>query len=235
MVRAAEVEEFLCAAGAVQLFQRASQRTWRPLAPEIHRELASLFLGASLYRSEVHADRDRVQVVVTKPPAPSQFTKQLLETAGEWGLVDTKEALPGIAESARNRFCVMNPYIDDTGAPILLNLFARVPAGAQRVLISRADSGDSMPRSLRAVAGDLAALNVRVLSFRIGRADATGNETSHAKVVLADDHTAYVGSLNMNRWSFEYSLELGVCVSGRAAGLIADVVTAAERVSVPMR
>jgi phosphatidylserine/phosphatidylglycerophosphate/cardiolipin synthase-like enzyme len=57
---------------------------------------------------------------------------------------------------------------------------------------------------------------------------------SHAKVVLADDHTAYVGSLNMNR-SFEYSLEVGVCVYGRSAALIAEVVSAAERVSVPMR
>ena len=92
-----------------------------------------------------------------------------------------------------------------------------------------------MPAGLRHVAAELAALDVRVLSFRIERADAAGNETSHAKVVLADDHTAYVGSLNMNRWSLAFSLELGVCVKGRSARLIADVVNAAERVSVPMR
>lgn len=235
MARAAEVEEFLQVASSAQLFQRTSQRTWRPLAPQQHRELAPLFVGASLYRSEVHSDRDTVQVVVTKPPAPSKFTSQLLESAGDWGMADTKETLPGIAESARSRFCVMTPYIDDIGASILLNLFARVRHGVERILISRAETGDRAPASLRKVASEFAALNVRALSFRVGREDAFGNETSHAKVVLADDHTAYVGSLNMNRWSFEYSLEVGVCVRGHSAALVAEIVNAAERVSVPMQ
>ncbi|WP_375577271.1 phospholipase D-like domain-containing protein [Paracidovorax oryzae] len=81
----------------------------------------------------------------------------------------------------------------------------------------------------------MAALNVSVLSFRLEREGLAGNETSHAKVVLADGHTAYVGSLNMNRWSLEYSLEVGVCVTGRSAALIANVVDAAERVSVRMQ
>jgi phosphatidylserine/phosphatidylglycerophosphate/cardiolipin synthase-like enzyme len=235
LARAGEVESFLSAAAAAGLFTRASQLSWRPVLLGMHAELAPLFLGAGLYRSEVHSDRDKVQVVVTKPRAPSRFTQELLAGAGDWGFIDTKEALPGIAESARNRFCVMTPYVDSVGAPILVNLFARAPAGVRRVLISRAEAGDLTPVSLKQVAADLAALNVQVLSFRIERADATGNEMSHAKVVLADNHTAYVGSLNMNRWSFEYSLELGVCVYGRSAALIADVVGAAERVSVPMR
>ena len=235
MARAGEVEAFLAAGSKAGLFQRTSQLSWRPIARDLHGELAPLFVGACLYRTEVHTDDDLVQVVVTKPPAPSHFTAQLVASTGGWGLVDTKEALPGIAESARNRFCVLTPYVDDIGAPILLNLFARAPIGVRRVLISRADYGDQMPPGLRRVAAELAALDVSVLSFRIERADAAGNETSHAKVVLADDHTAYVGSLNMNRWSLEYSLELGVCVMGRAASLIADVVNAAEHVSVPMR
>ncbi len=150
-------------------------------------------------------------------------------------MVDTKEALPGIAESARTRFCVMTPYVDEIGAPILVNLFARAPKGVRRIFISRADSGDLLPAGLNGVSRELADLGVNVLSFRVEREDAAGNETSHAKVVLADAHTAYVGSLNMNRWSLDYSLELGVCVTGRSAGLIANVVDAAERVSAPMK
>lgn len=235
MARAGEVEEFLAAGAAAGLFHRASQLTWCPSSRSLHDELAPLFIGACLYRSEVHSDHDKVQVVVTKPPPPSRFTKALLDVTGDWGLVDTKEALPGIAESARSRFCVMTPYVDEIGAPILLNLFARVPKGVRRVLISRADSGDLLPPGLSGVACELADLAVSVLSFRVEREGAPGNETSHAKVVLADDHTAYVGSLNMNRWSLEYSLEVGICVTGRSATLIANVVDAAEGVSVPMR
>lgn len=235
MARAGDVEEFLSAGAAAGLFHRASQLTWRPSSFALHDELAPLFFGAHLYRSEVHSDHDKVQVVVTKPPPPSRFTKALRDATGDWGLVDTKEALPGIAESARSRFCVMTPYVDEIGAPILLNLFARVPKGVRRVLISRADNGDLLPPGLSGVARELAALAVSVLSFRVEREGAPGNETFHAKVVLADDHTAYVGSLNMNRWSLEYSLEVGICVTGRSATLIANVVDAAECVSVPMR
>ena len=58
---------------------------------------------------------------------------------------------------------------------------------------------------------------------------------SHAKIVLADDKSAYVGSFNMNLWSLAYSLEVGVCVTSRSAARLSDVVSAAERVSVPMR
>lgn len=235
LARAGEVEDFLKAGATAGLFERSSQLTWRPLSRALHAELAPLFTGACLYRSEVHSDEDMVQVVVTRPPAPSRFTKELLATAGEWGMVDTKEALPGIAEAARARFCVMTPYVDEIGAPMLVNLFARVPRGARRVLICRADAAYQLPTGLRNAAGDLAALNVSVLSFRIEREGLAGNETSHAKVVLADGHTAYVGSLNMNRWSLEYSLEVGVCVTGRSAALIANVVDAAERVSVRMQ
>jgi hypothetical protein len=235
MARAGEAEAFLGAGALAGLFQRASHLTWRPTSLPLHAELAPLFVGACLYRSEVHSDDDKVQVVVTKPPAPSRFTKELLAATGDWGLLDTKEALPGIAEAARSRFCVMTPYIDEIGAPILVNLFARVPKGVRRVLISRADSGNLLPQGLRGAAADLVALGVAILSFRIEREGSSGNEMSHAKVVLADDHTAYVGSLNMNQWSLQYSLELGVCVTGRSARLIANVVQAVENVSVPMK
>jgi phosphatidylserine/phosphatidylglycerophosphate/cardiolipin synthase-like enzyme len=53
--------------------------------------------------------------------------------------------------------------------------------------------------------------------LRLDRPEATGYETFHAKVLLADDDEAYVGSANMTKWSFEQSLELGVLVRGRAA------------------
>jgi phosphatidylserine/phosphatidylglycerophosphate/cardiolipin synthase-like enzyme len=49
--------------------------------------------------------------------------------------------------------------------------------------------------------------------------------------VLADNRTAYVGSSNMTKWSFEYSLELGLKVSGKAADRLADIVDAILTVS----
>ena len=75
---------------------------------------------------------------------------------------------------------------------------------------------------------------MEVLNFRLDRPEAPGNETFHAKVVLADNVSAYVGSSNMNQWSFEYSLELGLYVRGRAAARIATLLRAVRDVSGPM-
>lgn len=90
------------------------------------------------------------------------------------------------------------------------------------------------PPALTAVRQDLSRLGVAVLNFRLDRSDTPGNETFHAKVVLADDAAAYVGSSNMNQWSFEYSLELGLYVRGLAATRIAAVLQAVRVVSSKM-
>lgn len=87
---------------------------------------------------------------------------------------------------------------------------------------------------LSVIRSRLEALGVAVLNFRIERPGAVGNETFHAKVVLADAAAAYVGSSNMHKWSFEYSLELGLYVKGRAAARIGDILGAVRSVSEPM-
>lgn len=57
-----------------------------------------------------------------------------------------------------------------------------------------------------------------------------GIETFHAKVVLADDDYAYVGSANMNRSSLENAMELGVLMRGEAARAVGRVVNAIRAV-----
>lgn len=49
--------------------------------------------------------------------------------------------------------------------------------------------------------------------------------------MLADNAKAYVGSTNMNKWSFQYSLELGLLVSGKASVRIGQVIDAVTCVS----
>ena len=230
------VQEFLTASAEQGLFRRRTELTWEPASLELHAALAPMFTGCALYKQRVHRDRDVVEVVITKPPAPSRFNDELAALqGGGWGLIDTEEALPAIAEAASERFCLMTPYVDAVGAPVVANLFQRVAPDVRKVLIVRAEANDEMPLGLEAVRPILKELNVSVLNFRVERGSARGNETSHAKVVLADDVLAYVGSLNMNRWSLEYSLELGVRLRGAAARDIARVVDAAERVCSSLR
>lgn len=230
------VQEFLTASVEQGLFRRRTELTWEPALLELHAALAPMFAGCALYKQRVHRDRDVVEVVITKPSAPSRFNDELTAVhGGGWGLIDTEEALPAIAEAASRRFCVMTPYVDAVGAPVVANLFQRAAPGVRKVLIVRAEANDEMPVGLEAIRPILKELDVSVLNFRLERGSFRGSETSHAKVVLADDVLAYVGSLNMNRWSLGYSLELGVRLRGASARDIARVVDAAERVCSPLR
>lgn len=69
-------------------------------------------------------------------------------------------------------------------------------------------------------------MNAKVYDYALPRADSTGIETFHAKVVLADWTDAYVGSSNMNRASLERSMEMGVLIRGDGARSVAIVIDA---------
>lgn len=232
--RAAEVEIFLNLATSAGLFARQSESSWMPLKSEFHNALSSLLMGAALYRSEVHRDRDLVKVVLTKPPSPSVLAEQLESMLqGSWGLLDTRGMFLALAEEAHTEFAIMTPYLDEVGAPIVLDLFSHTTA-PRRTLIIRDTSEGRNPPGLRLIFDDLRRLGVQILNFRLDRPGRSGNETFHAKVIISDKKSAYVGSSNMNKWSFEYSLELGLYVSGQAAARLGDVIDAIKAVSLPI-
>ena len=232
--RAGHVERAMIAGGPTGLFERVTPTKWRVSDRGFAGELAPLLRGAFLYRSRVHQDDDVVDVVLTKPPAPSQVTLQLEGMlSGTWGFRDTKELLPAIADSAKASLIVMTPFLDEIGADIVLNLFENT-AAADKCLVLRTTRAGEPPEGLLRVQAALAQLGVQVLNFKLDRFGATGTETFHAKVILADDRAAYVGSSNMNQWSFHYSLELGLFVQGKAASRIAAVMRAIRAVAQPL-
>lgn len=231
----AEVEAFLIAAQRVGLVERSSGLTWSLNEPKRLSELAPMLFAVQVYRSEVHTANDEVDVVLTKPAGSSRVAQALDNTLrGDWGLINTRDLLPMMAEQATQRFAIMTPFIDDTGADIITSLFTNTRPGVRRELIIRSGSDGEPPIGLARVSEQLNALGVRRYNFRLDRADMAGYETFHAKVVLVDTQTAYVGSANMNRWSFEYSLELGLRVTGKAGGRIAEIIDAVIHVSAPI-
>lgn len=230
--RSGETLEFLKAAGAVGLFEKLSELNWRVADPALVIELAPMLQAIHVYRSTIHEDADTVEVVLTKPPHPSQLARALQSMLlGTWGLLDTREVLPTIAEGAAGRFVVMTPFLDEVGAEIVLDLFRQVRHSVEKQLILRSTPDGDLPPGYLANAGELAHLGVKTFNFRLDKGDAPGTETFHAKVVLGDSARAYVGSSNMNKWSFQYSLELGLLVSGRAAARIGQIVDAVTKVS----
>jgi len=229
--RAADVERALEAGQSVGLFERATALSWRATNQAQAKVLQPLLEGAWVYRSQFHQDDNVVDVVLTTPPEPSAMADELERTLhGRWGLQDTRELLPAIAESARESFTIVSPFLDDVGAGIVANLFeqAKVP---HRTLVLRSDASGALPPGLAGIRESLLEMGVEVVNFHLAR-QAGGFETFHAKVMLADRASAYLGSANMLKWSFEYSLEMGLYVRGKAAARIADVLAAIEAVSV---
>lgn len=92
-------------------------------------------------------------------------------------------------------------------------------------------SHPSYPTGYDLVSAKLSALKVKVYDYAVDKMDAPGYETFHAKVVLADRSTAYVGSSNMNKASKERSMEMGLVVEERAAQQISRVLESIMKVS----
>jgi len=230
--RAGEVQVFLETAMNLGLFERKSELRWRVANTKDLTELAPMLSGIHVYCTEVHQDSDTVDVVLTKPPNPSQLTQALEKMLmGTWGLLDTREVLSTLATDAKEGLVVLTPFLDDVGGKIVLKLFSGAAPKVRKQLILRSTSDGTPQPGFLLIQDELEALGVETFNFRIEKEE--GNETFHAKVVLADKHRAYVGSSNMNKWSFQYSLELGLLVTGRAASRVGQVVDAILKVSLP--
>jgi hypothetical protein len=210
------------------LVEQVDEFSWRLILPaDTCAALALMLKGVALYVSKVHQDVDQVAVVLSKPPEPSAFSTALAQSMrGDWGIQLTSDALERLAEGATTRFVVMTPYTDESGIGRVISLFEATAPKVRRVLIVR----DASVAELVSVQEKLAGLSVEVHEFRLAK-QAGQNETFHAKVVCSDDNHCYVGSSNMNTWSFNYSLELGFVVQGQAARRTAEIINAVLSVS----
>lgn len=146
----------------------------------------------------------------------------------------TDQAFLGIARYARRRLVVMTPFLDEKGAIWLKQLIGLAPAGVAVTLVLRGleDSARADAMGYAGIRAWLAQRGVRVMNYSFLRPSG-GRESFHAKVILADDGRAYVGSANVTGWSLDYSMELGVVLDGQAAAEIAEVVDAVLQAAAP--
>jgi phosphatidylserine/phosphatidylglycerophosphate/cardiolipin synthase-like enzyme len=192
--------------------------------------LALILNSIQHYLTAVHQDQTRVQVVITRPPRPSVLEQKLSDLG--WRTADleaTNHAFKDLVRRARQRLVVMTPFFDVTGAAWLQELFAETREGVQRTLVLRSledGSRGDYPVGYNSIAHWLRQKAVEVFNYSIARAESTGRETFHAKVVLCDTSAAYIGSSNVNAASLAHSMEVGVVLEGRAAGEVALIVEA---------
>lgn len=199
--------------------------------PELLR-LATLLRGAEQFRRLRH-DTPQLELVITMPMTPSFLASELPERAGRsGGYLSTGAALQRIAQSAQQRVVAMTPFIDGFGFGWLRTVF-EASAAAQKILILRDAGRYAVDLSVHQ-AEWLRAHRVGVWDYYLSHpagVRALPLETFHAKIVLADERLAYVGSANFLGSGDGTSLEAGVLVDGSAAAQVARLIDAILRIA----
>lgn len=187
--------------------------------------------GIAMYQ-RIHKDRDTVRLVITEPGQNSALRNEITRRhAIPPSVFQTTDALINLARGAKREFIVLVPFIDDEGAEFLLTLFSLCADTVHRCLICRPISEPHCGPAFRRRREAFANLGVRAYEYALPAALPSGRETFHAKIVLADDSSFYVGSSNLMGSALERSLECGVIVDGESARHLYNVLDAVRTVS----
>ncbi len=203
-------------------------------APAELRRLAQVLSGADHFR-RMRLNPAAVELAVTMPLIPSYLEKELAATLGRpGGFLTTTAAFARLAQAASRRLVVMTPFIDAGGFRWLRRVFEATCADCERIVVLRDTDKYTVELGVQH-ANWLRALRVSVRDYHLSHATtgvrALPIETFHAKLIVADDTLAYVGSANLLNSSEGLSLETGLLVEGAAAVQATRLVDAVLRVA----
>lgn len=206
-------------------------------APAELLRLSSLLAGADHFR-RMRLNPAVTELAITMPLVPSFLEKELAAALGRpGGFLSTGGAFTRLAQAAVRRLVVMTPFIDAGGFRWLRRVFEATPPDCRKVLILR--DTDRYAVELGVENADwLRGLQVSVHDYHLSHGETSGRqlpiETFHAKLVVADETLAYVGSANLLSSSEGLCLETGFLVEGAAASDVARLVDAVLRVARPL-
>ena len=224
----AVVRRSLLAAGmAVQ----ANFETRWVSSADVLKSLAENLLGVASYL-RVHRDRDSVQLVLTEPGQRSALRRAIDDSHALPPVVfQTSDAFFSLARAATDELTVLSPFLDQQGAEFLVELFALCSDGVRRSLICRPLNEPECGDAFRRRASDFRRLGVTVYEYALPSLLPSGRETFHAKVVLADASSFYVGSSNFMGSALDRSFECGVVVHGETARQLRYVLAALQSIA----
>jgi phosphatidylserine/phosphatidylglycerophosphate/cardiolipin synthase-like enzyme len=176
------------------------------------------------------APEARARFVVTLPYRPSKLEQALATVApdGAPALTATQDAFNHLARRSKHKLVIMTPFIDADGISWATKLFQASPAIEKILVLRDRDKLDQFDAEATA----LTPLLTELLEYRVKHADRTlPFETFHAKIVMADNSAAYVGSANLLHSSYEVALECGFIIEGAAVRQVSDLVEAILRVA----
>lgn len=208
---------------------------WRsPLSAVELQRLAQLLRGADHFR-RLRTDASSSEFVVTMPMEPSSLAQELANSPGRpGGYLSTPAAFVRLAQAASHRLVVMTPFIDRDGFEWLRSVLTAVRPGVKRYVVLRDIEQHAVDLSVehRDWVRDL---NVCFFDYHLPHPPSSGRalpiETFHAKLLLADENLAYVGSANVLGLGNGTSLEAGFLVDGRGAAQVARLIDGVLRIA----
>jgi phosphatidylserine/phosphatidylglycerophosphate/cardiolipin synthase-like enzyme len=230
--------EILRTLKGIGLLEGAGPR-WIPkaaLASEL-KNLSMIFNAIDTYKSRVQKNDTEVKLVTTTPDRALALEQEL--TNAGWQMPraeDTDESMVDLFAGAARRILVMTPFLDFRGGQILKSLLERTrPEIEISVILRNLDRPDrpDYPVGYTFLREFLSKRGARLFDYTLQHEPGAAVETFHAKLVLADDQRAYVGSANMTGASFENSVELGVLLTGKAARQLSHIAEAIMRCARP--
>lgn len=223
---AVQILSGLAIAGACVRCEQSSNWSTH-LNREEAKRLATLLRGADHYR-RLRTDAPSFELAVTMPMLPSHLNGLLPSTSGRpGGYLSTKQAFTRIAAAAQERLVIMVPFINHHGFDWMQSVFRTAGSRTDRILIVRNAEDYFVEFSLHQ-SDWLRELGISIYDYHLDHPPDSGRalpmETFHAKILLADDCLAYVGSANMLGSGDGTSLEAGFLVDGKAANHVARLV-----------
>jgi len=225
-------------AGSGVCVSAAAEDSWLcEYAPAELLRLAHMLTGADHFR-RMRVNPAVTELAVTMPLIPSYLEKELAATLGRaGGFLTTSAAFTRLAQAASRRLVVMSPFLDSGGFRWLRRVFEATSPQSVKILILRDTNRYTVELGVEH-AEWLRALQVSIRDYHLAHSAASGRllpvETFHAKLVVADDILAYVGSANFLTSSEGLSLETGLLIEGAAATDVARLVDAVLRVARPL-
>jgi phosphatidylserine/phosphatidylglycerophosphate/cardiolipin synthase-like enzyme len=204
-------------------------------SPDVLKSLADNLLGVASYL-RLHRDRDSVQLVLTEPGRNSALRRAIDDSRALPPVVfQTSDAFFSLARAAIDELTVLSPFLDQQGADFLVELFALCSDGVRRSLICRPLNEPECGDAFRRRAADFRRLGIAVYEYALPSLLPSGRETFHAKVVLADASSFYVGSSNFMGSALDRSFECGVIVAGETARQLRYVLAGLQSIATPLQ
>jgi hypothetical protein len=190
--------------------------------------LAAALQGAAI-GGRVMQEKESPIVAATMPLGVGALGAILPNLGLQHVTLETTNAIfSEIAHAAQRDFTIFAPFLNEEGVFWIRDLMTSCSA-PDRALIVR--DWSKARHLLSPIMNELSSTKVKIFDYFLQHDE--GYETFHAKLLIADDSKAYVGSANFLRYR-RSSLELGVMVKGQTARTIRFISDAIKSISRPV-